>query len=275
MNTNKIWCSMMILSCSLWASAGSISLVDWSGQYVPSSRNLELPSGTDNGGTRTFEFSADNPVSTSPLAGYEAPTGKSDLFYGVLQNHQTNGTPANFAANQVALGDTNSTIRIQGGAGDSTISGMIFFQKSGFLNGFDSETVSLNQVDASFNISDHSATSTTFRFAVQNGTDWYLSEAAYTTNGNGSFAQEDLSIINWGSWDPTGAPINSAPLDFSFSGSTLNDVQSFGFYFNLERENNTPRFRVDSYSVMVIPEPGTLALVGIALGSLLLFRRRR
>ena len=28
-------------------------------------------------------------------------------------------------------------------------------------------------------------------------------------------------------------------------------------------------------SVMPIPEPGTLVLVGIALGSLLLFRRRR
>jgi len=35
------------------------------------------------------------------------------------------------------------------------------------------------------------------------------------------------------------------------------------------------RFGTTMESVMPIPEPGTLVLVGIALGSLLLFRRRR
>jgi hypothetical protein len=264
--------AVILLSASTLNAEG-IAVVDWSGLYDTGSRSLALPSPTDNGGTRTYEFSATNSI--VPSSNYQPPSGKSNLFFGVLQNHQINGTPANFGSAFVSPGDVNSTIRIQGGSGDSSISGMIFFQKSGFLNGFESGSLALSELDASFNISDHAATSTTFRFSVQNGTNWYLSESAYTTNGNGTFSQEDLGSIQWGSWDPTGAPINSAPTSFDTLGSSLTDVQSFGFYFNLERDTTTPRFRVDSYTVTAIPEPGTLALVGIALGSLLLLRRRK
>ncbi len=179
------------------AGASASSVVHWQGDYVgASSRVMNLPSATDNGGVRTYVFSAVN--SLVPTTGYTAPTGRSSTFYGALQNSQASGDPANFGAIQIAtqVVDEGSNFRVQGGAGDSTISGMIMFKKENFLNGYDTGTLALSGLGGNMNIYDVNATSAVFRYAVLSGTQWYLSEAVAT--GNTLFSVADLASGNWG-----------------------------------------------------------------------------
>jgi hypothetical protein len=64
--------------------------------------------------------------------------------------------------------------------------------------------------------------------------------------------------------------LNYTVADFSSS------VNIAGNYFGLaSRINGGVITEADTFSVNVIPEPSTLALLGIALGSLVLFRRRK
>ena len=63
---------------------------------------------------------------------------------------------------------------------------------------------------------------------------------------------------------------------FADSASTYIGGDHFGFGGRLQMGSNfNGRTELESFSVSVIPEPGTLVLLGIALGSLLVFRRRR
>jgi hypothetical protein len=52
-------------------------------------------------------------------------------------------------------------------------------------------------------------------------------------------------------------------------------ISHIGMYANVSDGGTGDSISIDGISLTVIPEPGTLALVGIALGSLLLFRRKR
>ena len=89
----------------------------------------------------------------------------------------------------------------------------------------------------------------------------------------------DLTYSNFGSHAITNTG-DEANLSFqlgvseSFSASVAN-----GDYLVIAltqtHQNSGSLIGLDNFSVTAIPEPGTLALVGIALGSLLLFRKRR
>jgi hypothetical protein len=62
-------------------------------------------------------------------------------------------------------------------------------------------------------------------------------------------------------------------LDFSgFAGGSLADVTALRFTFQNVGGNNEPLYR--EIDVNTIPEPSTLTLLGMALGGIILFRRR-
>lgn len=79
----------------------------------------------------------------------------------------------------------------------------------------------------------------------------------------------------------SGGGVNADPNDSglfyaksaTISGLTWNDGDTL--YLRFVDGNGAGAWGVDNFSITAIPEPGSLALVGIALGTLLVFRRRR
>ena len=123
------------------------------------------------------------------------------------------------------------------------------------------------------------------RLAVEIGGNWYVGTDAFSsttatataqmeTQGQRATEAFDTSAENW--------------ADFSFTqGSSFDvfnsvlpretalpsgDITAFGFYSYNPNDGGFEGTSIDS--VQVIPEPGTLALVAIALGCLLFFRRK-
>ncbi len=94
-------------------------------------------------------------------------------------------------------------------------------------------------------------------------------QASYSTDGGDTFSDLGSAVdITQGSWNlhtiNFGTALNGASdarVRLTFLGGTAN-------------WSDDHRTNIDNIALTAIPEPGTLALVGIALGSLLLFRRR-
>ena len=97
------------------------------------------------------------------------------------------------------------------------------------------------------------------------------SDAVLTINNRG-FLHLDNVNLTFNQFDSVFA-WNSTANDLISLNSGTYDVSQLNAFFG-NNSNDEATFH-GTGSITVIPEPGTLALVGIALGSLLLFRRRR
>lgn len=257
-------------------TAGSLATADvivhWSGDYVSANNNLVLPSAIDDGGYRTYAYSVTTPI--SPSSGYTAPVDRNDNFYGAAQVFNSAGTPTSFAlariGNDTTSGNNLDFIQFTGPSINGNISGLVFFKQADFLNGSD-VTLSLSGMSGSINVTDVGGTAS-IRLAVLNNGSWYLSQSA--ASGTGAFNVTAMDEINWGAWNPAGAPLAGAPGNYDVSGSTLNDVEALGYYFYAER-NGQSRVGVNeiTFNGVVVPEPGTVSL--LMVGSALLFARRR
>ena len=269
-NVQQCIIASLFASFNIYINAAGITIVDWSGNYVGSgsSQNLNLGSSTDTSTTRTWEAAEITPGGT-----YEAPEGKTGPIFGAFEYTDNNG-PRDFSLARIRRDDSNTPINFSahGGVDSSNLKGLIYYTKSNFLNSMSSVPIGLTEMSGTLNVTDQSETAE-YRFAVLNGTDWYLSST--TATDTGAFNIEDFGAINWGAWSmPEGSTFSATPSNYDVAGSTLTDVQAVGFYFDVSREGQS-RVEFESFQVVAIPEPGTLLLVGIALGSLLLFRRKR
>lgn len=120
--------------------------------------------------------------------------------------------------------------------------------------------------------------------------DWYVSTASSSNNvgGAGNFqadaAEFSLNFsdagANWASLTYDGLQSGlSSGFENTNAFTALSDplpsgnITAIGVYMHGGQTFSS--VRVDNFGVTVIPEPGTLALVAMALGSLLFFRRRR
>jgi hypothetical protein len=254
-------------------SLQAVEIVNWgnSNEYATGTANF-----TNIGGETSENFwRSGDPANVTPSTNYSAPSGKTNDIFAVFQQ-QTTDSNTTFVALNIADGETNNDFIRMTGRNNSTLSGLIYFTKSGFLNGYDSGSLGLSTVEEiNWTLADQSvADSTSLRMAVLNGSQWYLSSAQSTSNAAGTTTFEDLGSVTWATWDPTGFPLDAAPGSFSVASSSLTDIQAFGMYFSTTRTTQT-RLNISGFEVIAIPEPGTLALVGIALGSVLLFRRKK
>lgn len=255
--------SLSFLLALLAVFAGSVSraetLVHWGGDYTSGSRNMALPATITTGGTVTYPYSGT--AALTPSTGYAPPADRSGAFFGALENISNDGTPRNFGAARVANNSTEDFLYVQGNSGvPGTVRGMFFFPKAGFLAG-GSGAISLDGVSGSLDIRTLTTTGT-FRFAVQNGSQWYVSESERTATG--LFELADFAGDTWAAWDPATTPINPLPTTFSTSGGTLADIQAFGFTFTASRSDSTPSVSIDEFTIVAVPEPaaGLLAAIG-------------
>jgi hypothetical protein len=124
------------------------------------------------------------------------------------------------------------------------------------------------------------------RFAIQIGSQWYVSDISLSitteTGASGTitnFATSELfdfsSGDNWLEMTVTTGTGGGITVASSTVGGTLSgDVTAFGVYADFG--NDGDHFRIDNYSVTVIPEPGTFALLGGVLAfSAVMIRRRK
>ena len=266
MKTKILVATMVVLS------AGRVPaelIVDWGGNYVDGSRSMTLPTFTDNGGQRTFGYS--DTVEVTP-ASYTAPAGKTDAIFAALQNTSTDGTARNFGAVRITNNGDNDLFYVQGNSGvGGSVEGLFFFTQGGFLNGYDSGVLSLDNLSGRLSIYQFSETAS-FRFAVESDSGWYLSETEQTATG--LFELGSLGAENWGVWDPDTAPLSAVPGTFSTGGSTLDGVTAVGFYFSGVRGSSAPSLSVDSFQISVIPEPGSLVLMLLGCVAILPLRWR-
>lgn len=258
-----LWITLILISTMTTSYASPI--VFWGGDYVSGTTGFNLPTPVDSGNTRTWAYSDQNPL--TPTSGYSAPAGQSEDFYGMLQSTSFDGASDFIAANFADNIDGDFFRLTQNNA---IIEGMFFFVKEDFLNGFDAVTLSLTGLTGKIGVREVTADSAAIHFAVQHDGNWYLSESS--TAASGSFEVADLGVGNWGAWDPTGAPFDSAPTTFDVAGSTLNDVEAVGFYFTAERGTQQVRLAFDEFEV--IPEPGTLGLLAMGVLGVAALRRR-
>ncbi|MCC5849773.1 MAG: PEP-CTERM sorting domain-containing protein [Verrucomicrobia bacterium] len=110
------------------------------------------------------------------------------------------------------------------------------------------------------------------RFVIKLDGQYYISEHNRTVDG---LTLSGPASANWATYDPaTNLGFDAGTATFGtldFSGTSLEAVGVFA-----SRDSGTTHVTgIDFFSVAAIPEPGTLVLMGIALGSLVLFRRRK
>lgn len=115
--------------------------------------------------------------------------------------------------------------------------------------------------------------SSTFSLETNN---WYALQTTIELSANATASLMSVELFDVGA-DGTGA-LGTALASVSATNVSLaNGGFSGNLWAGFGGGNNSGSniLAFDNFTVVAIPEPGTLALVGIALGSLLLFRRRR
>ncbi|MCC5849070.1 MAG: PEP-CTERM sorting domain-containing protein [Verrucomicrobia bacterium] len=127
-----------------------------------------------------------------------------------------------------------------------------------------------------FTIGD-TARATSGEFFLEAG-DWYFWSANFTPTSDGvwdlttSINTVDQTTFDIGSM-VTGATVSATGI----TGPTFANFSEIwgGIALAPDRTDRGTFNAIDNATITAIPEPGTLVLVGIALGSLFLFRRRR
>lgn len=270
-----------------------VTVVDWgtSSSYVSSDQLFN----TYTADGRTFSLT----TQFSPQSGYSGP-----VFYGGAERVGTNGTGTwNTSAGMLVRNNTTAAqsgsagldaIRFYptwtgtSGDGQQKFYGAVAFKKDDFLNNGSTGTVSFTgseNVNMAFFLasSGYQLANTNFRVIVQNGSNWYISNAISYTAGtlktvNATFGS---TFTSWNNYDTSTLSVVGSSVT-----PTFDNVQAVGFLWTLSSLNsaaggsNGSAFVSDftfNATVTAIPEPSTYAaLAGVlALVGVLVHRRRR
>jgi len=247
------------------ATTGNFTFID-GGSSTPSQRTI-----------RPFSESERlSPFSTSP-------TGETRTFFGGYQTvwvGGSSGNPRERAEVRNVTGDPITVVTLANASLPSGLQGINVWLASSFLD-FDATTESValtagSQLRMVFS-ADGAATTPTFRFAVKQGGQYYLSQLSYSP---GTHLLSDPSAATlWAPYDPA-VDLNFDAASATFSARSFTNVEAVGTYYGLAESavNNRVGYRLSEFSAtaVVVPEPGTLAIA--AWGSFaagLYFRRRR
>jgi hypothetical protein len=267
---------ILLLAGMAVSNLQSATLIDWGGTGMASSdTNFSLPTPTDNGNTRTWAYSASTPL-LSTGGNYSGPT-----IYGALQTGHTSSGPNNFTpfVDDRGGSDDRITTLVNTATTGDLIRGLVFFQKSDFLNGSTSTLTFDSSSSATLSVIGNNGAGGPRgpRLAVLDGSSWYVS-SSFFGGFSGDLVFSDLSTATFGAYDPTGAPLNGTPGSFSTTGGSFTDIQAVGYYFDLGNPAGTSGsagMSIDIFQISAVPEPSTALLLLGGLAGLALLRRRK
>lgn len=278
---NRYLCGVaLVVTFGCLKAVDATVIVDWGGDYVSSNTNLNDRAGNYatpglglwiyNGTTRT-----------SPATGYVPPEGKSGTFYwGGYITRGDGGNPGqrDFTNANVTDSASNDYIRFSKQvAGTSlSVSSFVSFLKEDFLNGYADQNV-LFEPGSALSVTTNSVLGCTYRLAVLDGTQWYLSDASASVTGTLSLSGTSLLTSQWGAWSPTGGAnsrLGDVPATFDVSGSGFSDIQGVGV-FSFFSSPTAGSVNLQITSLTFVPEPSTLWMAGLGVAVFWVGFRRR
>lgn len=249
--------------------------VDWgSSGTVTSDQQLNLPGFTDYDTTRVWQQVGSTAL--TPASGY---TGLP--FYGIIQ--YSNGTSAGNLGSAIIMNrpagvrDRFYLQGVAGGTGAKSLSGLVYVKKDDFMNGlngaaplrFDEEST-MSITISNFTAGAGSATRVV-RLAVLNDGQWYVSNSYRSSTT--TFTVTDLLTQKWALYPGDTAPLAGTSYneaDYTVYGNELHNIEAVGVYFLNQNATATDArdFSFDQFQVSFaapIPEPSTVALLGVAV----------
>ena len=223
---------------------------------------------------------------------YDAAGNDDNNFTGAFgwqnanRNRQlSNGTGAGGTMGFLYLGWTTANVTAQGDHGIVFRDDNPVFNSGGGItaNHFEWQNLREFSIDLSRG-SNAVAENASTRAVIQIGTDWFASDTTFnpaTADTWGTHTLADISTANWLTLSFDLGNNNAVTLGGTAQTLALHgasgSLTSVGIHLSTTgtgTESN-PQYRMDNSAVTAIPEPGTLVLFGIAVGSVFLFRRRK
>ena len=250
---------VMLMMAALVAAGQAALIVDYNG---PDSNLDAAVADVQTTGGDTWTFS-----DTTPLL--SAATGQNTTVYGGVITTWDVSQEYNPKLRFLTSTGADTALQIQVNPAlpaDTSEKAVLLWNQADFLNGAASETVAF-EAGSSLSVNLTSLTSSTrdHRFVVNQGGTYYVSEDALLTKTTGVY-EIDPSATNW-------AALNTSDYSWdTFSALTLDDVQGVGLYSDMTRVGNQTILKFDDFQASTVPEPATMALLG--LGGLLLRRKK-
>ena len=263
---------------------------------------VQWGTGTDivsanQGVTSAFEGENDTSLNTgtssNPTVGadyYNSNTGRNPVFFANSVNTQGTGTSFSIA-NDFTADSVDYDIITFNISADSNVSNrasaLVMWTKAGdgsfgFLNGGDSNDVTLSSLSATGNVNSVANSSFETRFVIQLGSTYYISEdlGRFGTGNQGytTLSIADVTAAAWSAYDPV--TNFTTTIGSTVTLSDFSDLNAVGLYYDRD-VTGTNRFSnlyLAGFEAQgtVVPEPSSFALLlGAVTMALVATRRRR
>lgn len=279
------------------SATAQVLVVDLSGDYSASSINFNNTLPASQTGDYDFDGTADDRrtyqtidtvlTAASPANPFASgsPTRTSTVRAGFQVANIDSLTDPTFSLRRLNnTGSFDDGVQITSGVGTSAmrLANVTNVAKANFLNG-QNAVANLSFANQLGSAAGNILTMTNvgspiFRLAVQNGSDWYISDSSRTNAGSLTLNGYTES---WYAYDPSSNLFyDNSALGSSVLGSTFTDIQAFGA-IALSTANfdgtviNAGQMLINGLQLTVVPEPSSVALFLAASFSILMIRRRR
>lgn len=274
--------SSLAISAALLQPVSATVVVNYnSNSYVTGvnqnmSRALSPQLTTYTGGTgRSDVLVYSESISMQPASGYTGPAFYGGFYRSGANATATNGSSLRRITDNGSYDYLDFTFGYYTDSGATSTEGaaILMFLKQDFTTLSTTPNLTFESTNPlTMNI--QGVSKAEGRWMIKDGSFYYLSNITYTTTGAKILAS--ISDTTWALYDPANLDFDAGSA--SFLAHTFTDIQGVGFYAQSTDAtvNTAPGiFRVNSFTAAMVPEPQSLALLGLGLGVLALRRRSR